>query len=346
MEFLPITPITECYIKPKNEVQESKQPYYLSPFDLVLLSCHYNQKGLLYAKPNQESFNIHNFLQTLKDSLAQTLVHFYPLAGQLDTLIDKRQHKMLHIWNTWSEIHRRININNNGVEQISISRPLCHKRWIPDGYGFKDLFLPYTTPSEFIYRYSLPRPSFVIYKYQPPQLQERLFHFSSETIAKLKSRSHQEICNSSIKISSFRALTAFIWKSIIRAKGLKRDQTTHCHLVANNRPRLDPPFPEGYFGNALGVLASTTTVAELLNQNLGKTALMLHKRKQYSADRKLAEGIGKPIAVRSGFPNKFDGKVIFYPGYEGGASVDIEICFSCHSMRALECDEEFMPAIN
>ena len=44
--------ISECFIKPKYEVKEAKQPYYLSITDLAMLSGHYIQKGLLFTKPS------------------------------------------------------------------------------------------------------------------------------------------------------------------------------------------------------------------------------------------------------------------------------------------------------
>ncbi|RWR91178.1 hypothetical protein CKAN_02032200 [Cinnamomum micranthum f. kanehirae] len=37
-------------------------------------------------------------------------------------------------------------------------------------------------------------------------------------------------------------------------------------------------------------------------------------------------GWGRPMAVRSGYANKFDGNVTSYLGREGGGSVDLEIC--------------------
>ncbi|KAL2894756.1 BAHD acyltransferase DCR [Bienertia sinuspersici] len=226
-------------------------------------------------------------------------------------------------------------------------------------------------------------------RFQPPQLEERFFHFSSEAIAKIKLGANQEIgnANNNFKLSSFQALIALLWRSIIRAKGLKPGQTTNCKLAANNRTRLDPQLPEEYFGNALGVLVSTTTVSKLLEQSIGKTALLLHQAVVNYTNKDVHGfmhswlkspfvfrmdnmldidtnstvqvgssprfniygndfvGIGKPIAVRSGFANKFDGKVIVYPGYEGGGSVDAEICLSFACMKALECDEEFMAAV-
>ncbi|XP_048503266.1 BAHD acyltransferase DCR-like, partial [Beta vulgaris subsp. vulgaris] len=198
---------------------------------------------------------------------------------------------------------------------------------------------------------------------------------------------NEEICNTN-KVSSFQALTTFVWRSVIQAKGLNPNQLTHCKLAANSRTRLEPPFPEEYFGNLLSVLVSTTRVGELLEQSFGQTALSLHQlvvnhtnkdvhnfvhswfKSPYSFrfDRLLARepnstvhvgssprfniygnefaGLGKPIVVRSGFANKFDGKLIFYPGKEGGGSIDVEICLPCNSMRALEVNEEFMVVVS
>ena len=56
--------------------------------------------------------------------------------------------------------------------------------------------------------------------------------------------------------------------------------------------------------------------------------------------------MGKAVALRSGYANKFDGKVSSYPGYEGGGSIDLEVCLSPDSMSALESDKEFMNAVS
>ncbi|KAB1220195.1 hypothetical protein CJ030_MR3G017019 [Morella rubra] len=57
-------------------------------------------------------------------------------------------------------------------------------------------------------------------------------------------------------------------------------------------------------------------------------------------------GMGKAVALRSGYANKYDGKVTWYPGYEGGGSIDLEVCLPPDSMIALESDEEFMEAVS
>ena len=57
-------------------------------------------------------------------------------------------------------------------------------------------------------------------------------------------------------------------------------------------------------------------------------------------------GMGKAVAVLSGYANKFDGKVTSYPGREGGGSIDLEVCLSPDTMSALESDQEFMNAVS
>jgi hypothetical protein len=55
-------------------------------------------------------------------------------------------------------------------------------------------------------------------------------------------------------------------------------------------------------------------------------------------------GMGKAVTIRSGYAHKFDGKVSSFPGYEGGGSIDLEVCLPPDFMSALESDEEFMDA--
>ncbi|CAH8349117.1 unnamed protein product [Eruca vesicaria subsp. sativa] len=74
--------VSKCFLKPKTIPEESKKPYYLSPWDYAMLSVHYIQKGLLFRKP---LYSIDTLLEKLTESLAVTLVHFYPLAGRLST---------------------------------------------------------------------------------------------------------------------------------------------------------------------------------------------------------------------------------------------------------------------
>ncbi|XP_021852267.2 protein ENHANCED PSEUDOMONAS SUSCEPTIBILITY 1-like, partial [Spinacia oleracea] len=450
--------ISECFIKPKYEVHEAKQPYYLGPVDLAMLFAHYIQQGLLFTKPSNlgdEQFSIHELLQCLKKSLSLTLVHFYPLAGHLETQTDEEEgqkclvfvdcnkgpgarfiHATLdmtisdillptdvpevvqsffdhdgavnydghyrslltikvtelldgvfigcsmnhalgdgtsywHFWNVWSETHKA-----KLEESVPVLRMPIHDRWFPDGYG-PPIFLPFTQPDDFV----------VSLHETPDQLRVRIFHFSSESIARLKSKANEETHNNNTttrKISSFQALSALYWRSIIRALNLPHNQVTNCRLTTNNRHRLHPPLPKEYFGNCISALKTTTTVGELLEHDLGWAASLLHQSVINHGDKvvrdfinrwlkspdifkleKLTDsysvmmgssprfdmygkefGLGKAVAVRRGYADKFVGKVTCYPGYEGGGSVDLEICLTPDSMEALELDQEFMDNVS
>ncbi|XP_021765464.1 uncharacterized acetyltransferase At3g50280-like [Chenopodium quinoa] len=95
-DFPLIKCISENFIKPKHEVEESKQPYHLTPHDLLVLTAHHIQFGLLFTRPSHiknQVFSIHLFLESLKESFSRTLVHFYPLAGQFVTKVDEDKHE-------------------------------------------------------------------------------------------------------------------------------------------------------------------------------------------------------------------------------------------------------------
>ncbi|KAL1163731.1 hypothetical protein V6Z11_A06G021300 [Gossypium hirsutum] len=85
--------ISECSVTPQHVSEESKQPFYLSTWDLVMLSVHYIQKGLLFTKPAPgdycEQNLINNVLVRLKRSLSIAPVHLYPLAGRFATKIEQ-----------------------------------------------------------------------------------------------------------------------------------------------------------------------------------------------------------------------------------------------------------------
>ncbi|KAL9231176.1 hypothetical protein vseg_006438 [Gypsophila vaccaria] len=453
MSCMKVERISECFIKPKYEVMESKQPHYLGPFDLMKLSSHYIQKGLMFAKPSQsinvkKPYSTHEFLDGLKESLSITLNHFYPLAGQLVTRVDEEKHESLvyvdcnkgpgvgfiyakldttvsdivsptyvplvvesffdhhktsdheghtrpllsvqvtelhdgifigcsanhavldgtsywGFWNMWSEIH-----TSGSQTVVSESRLPVFRRWFPDGYGSTNpIRLPFIHPDEFI--------SCV----EPTQLRVRIFHFSSSSIKRLRAEANQQ--NDDCNISSFQALCALVWRSIIRSNNIPQDRVTNFRLTVNDRHRLDPPLPTQFFGNCVSLLRITATAGDLLENSLGFAASLLHKAivshrnkavtddlkfwlkapsvpkhgAMYDSDSVLISnsprfamyrnkfGLGKAIAVRSGYANKFQGKVTAYPRREGGASVDLEICLPPVVMSALELDVEFMNAV-
>ncbi|KAH9324627.1 hypothetical protein KI387_004805 [Taxus chinensis] len=213
-------------------------------------------------------------------------------------------------------------------------------------------------------------------KFTPPPFSEKIFHFSSQSISRLKEQANRGVSRDK-PISSFQALSAHIWQAITRARGLHSSELTTFKLAINCRPRIVPPLPYSYFGNAIQFASSTITAGELLEGSMPWVAGLLHKiisvhqdahiRAELQKPPTVAQldksspkntvmmgssprfpmydndfGWGRPVGARSGWANKFDGKMSAYPGREGTQSMDIEICLLPHTMSVLESDPHFL----
>ncbi|KAE9586817.1 hypothetical protein Lal_00004559 [Lupinus albus] len=272
-----------------------------------------------------------------------------------------------NFFNTWSEIFQSQGQGHD--HDILISHQPIHNRWFPESCD-PLINLPFKHHDEFISRF------------ETPKLRERIFHFTAESIAKLKAKANKE--SKTTKISSFQSLSALVWTSITRARNLPHDQVCSCKLAANSRTRMEPPMAQEYFGNLVQLVSAGTTIRELLEHNLGWAAWKVHLAvanhnntmvqlsfnewllspvvyqiaRNFDSNSVLISssprfnmygnefGMGKAVAVRSGYANKYDGKVTSYPGHEGGGSVDLEVCLMPDTMGALELDQEFMTAVS
>ncbi|KAK6123312.1 hypothetical protein DH2020_042942 [Rehmannia glutinosa] len=261
-----------------------------------------------------------------------------------------------HFFNSWSEISR-------GFDRISKS-PIF-ERWFPN--NISDDNLPIRLP---------PLEQIQLLDFVPPPLHERVLHFSKENVAKLKAKANYEA--GSDKISTLQALSAHLWRSVVRCRHLQNTpnnlicQEVQVTLLIGARSRI--PLPEGYFGNAVygGKIGSSET--EVLRNGLGYAGLKINELVAQQTNEvaiRFVEdwvenpvivrkgglsfvisssprhnvygndfGWGKPIAVRSGKGQKFDGKMTLYPAAEAGG-VDVEVCLAPETLQALEYDAEF-----
>ncbi|KAI3684694.1 hypothetical protein L6452_33919 [Arctium lappa] len=271
-----------------------------------------------------------------------------------------------HFFNSWSEVFRSKTQNGHFAP---VSRPPVLERWIPEGSD-PILTLPFTHDDEFI-----DRPN-------RPFLRERIFHFSSNSLSKLKSNVNSD-CNTT-KISTLQCLSALVWRCVTRSRRSPENQETGCRLAVNNRSRISPNLPENYLGNSIQAVRGATTVGVLLNESVGWAAWLLHELVVNHDDKAIREfvgswlkspfvykmgqffdgnsiqmgssprfdmygnefGLGKGVAVLSGYANKFDGKVTLYPGRDGGGSIDLEVCLLPENMAVFECDEELMSVVD
>ena len=184
---------------------------------------------------------------------------------------------------------------------------------------------------------------------------------------------------SKAEISSFQSLSAQLWRSVTRARKFEASKTTTFRMAVNCRHRLEPRLEPLYFGNLIQSIPTVASVGELLSRDLGWGADLLHQNVVAHDDATVRRGVkdwesnprlfplgnfdgamitmgssprfpmydndfgwGRPLAVRSGRANKFDGKISAFPAREGDGSIDLEVVLAPATMAGLEADSEFM----
>ncbi|GMN30234.1 hypothetical protein TIFTF001_002753 [Ficus carica] len=266
-----------------------------------------------------------------------------------------------HFFNTWSEISR----SHGGEKPALVQVPPVFGR---ENYLHGVIDLPIRIPSSLV---PSSNANFV-----PPRLQQRMFHFGKDEIARLKAKANAEIGTN--KISSLQAVLAHLWISITRNRLLNADEeVTYCILIGL-RPRMVPPLPEEYLGNAVLLGEVKSLAGKLVEGGLGSAAREINKMIASTAEEEVWKfledwtksprfktlgrfpsnmlvtgssprfdvygndfGWGRPIAVRSGPGNKFDGKITVFAGAEEG-SIDFEACLSPQTLEAMADDAEFI----
>ncbi|KAM0853874.1 hypothetical protein ACQ4PT_050786 [Festuca glaucescens] len=223
-----------------------------------------------------------------------------------------------------------------------------------------------------------------------PPLRERVVHFSAAAIRDLKAAANgcgktNEDSMVNGEISSFQSICAHIWLAVTRARPqLAADATTTFRMAVNCRHRLRPTISPVYFGNAIQIVATTATVAELVANDLRWAAARLHATvaahddsaiRQVAADWDAAPwcfprgnsdgaalimvssprfpmydgtdfGWGRAVAARSGCDSKIDGMLSALPGQAGDGSVDVEVCLAPDTMARLLGDNEFLQYVS
>ncbi|XP_016680310.1 uncharacterized acetyltransferase At3g50280 isoform X1 [Gossypium hirsutum] len=181
------------------------------------------------------------------------------------------------------------------------------------------------------------------------------------------------------EISSFQSLSALLWRAVTRGRKLPASQTTTFRMAVNCRHRLNPKLNPLYFGNAIQSIPTYASAGDVTSRDLRWCAQRLNENvnahddetvrrfiKEWEKDPRCFPfgnfdgasmtmgssprfpmydndfGWGRPLAVRSGGANKFDGKISAFPGREGNGSVDLEVVLAPETMAAIESDGEFI----
>lgn len=185
--------------------------------------------------------------------------------------------------------------------------------------------------------------------------------------------------NQTVEISSFQSLSALLWRAVTQARKFHPSKTTTFRMAVNVRHRLEPKLDPLYFGNAIQSIPTYASAGDVLSRDLRWCAEQLNSNVKAHNDDMVRKfigdwesspkcfplgnfdgamitmgssprfpmydndfGWGRPMAIRGGRANKFDGKISAFPGREGGGSVDLEVVLSPETMAGLESDSEFM----
>ncbi|XP_073121258.1 protein ENHANCED PSEUDOMONAS SUSCEPTIBILITY 1-like [Henckelia pumila] len=250
-----------------------------------------------------------------------------------------------HFLNSWSEISR-------GSE--TISKVPVFQRWIPES-----IKLPIRFPAPFERRNMF-----------APLLQ-RVFHFSKQNIAKLKSRANSEAGTE--KISSLQSLLAHVWLSLLRGRQI------YFYMPIGTRERI--PLQNSYFGNAIYAAKFATTEDDILHHGLGYTAMKLHcvvaqqtmeqpikTMEHWVANATMPPSVGrnsnvcmvssspkfdvygndfgwgKPSTERNGIGSKFDGRITVFAAANSDG-INVAAYSTKETLEAMANDAEFMEAV-
>ena len=120
-------------------------------------------------------------------------------------------------------------------------------------------------------------------------LMHECFKVDSESIRRLKISLMKELGdNETMKecITSFESLAAYVWRSRARALKLSYDGKTLLSVtVGVRRHLLDPPLPEGFYGNAIVDANAVLTVRELNERPLSQIVNHIRESKKVAFTR-------------------------------------------------------------
>ncbi|KAF5646953.1 BAHD acyltransferase DCR [Fusarium tjaetaba] len=179
--------------------------------------------------------------------------------------------------------------------------------------------------------------------FQLPPLSSHLFHFSSESLTRLKEEAGA--------FSSHDALCAFTWQRMTLARmhsgvfsdPLGRDSTSRFCFAVNVRSRMSPPLPPSYMGNAsMGCVTEKINPTDFklsFNGFLGPDVVESSWADLGVYGHQWGNAVGTLDAVRTPGEGS-DGTMMILPRLKDGG-LDVVVGLSTAAMEKLLKDEEF-----
>ncbi|CAN6215042.1 unnamed protein product [Urochloa humidicola] len=112
---------------------------------------------------------------------------------------------------------------------------------------------------------------------QQRQLTRECFHVSDARLEALRAKLSDE---AGLRLTTFEVATAFIWRAKVKASGASSDEVVKMVYSMNISKLIDPPLPEGYWGNVCVPVYVSVAAGDLVDQPLGATAALVKKSKR------------------------------------------------------------------
>ncbi|KAL1554100.1 shikimate O-hydroxycinnamoyltransferase [Salvia divinorum] len=128
-----------------------------------------------------------------------------------------------------------------------------------------------------------PQPQFKHVEYQPPPAMKTygvddtvvsIFKLTRDLLNTLKAKSKED--GNTVNYSSYEMLSGHIWRCACLARGLPEDQDTKLYIATDGRFRLQPPLPQGYFGNVIFTATPMAVAGELESKPVWYGASKIH----------------------------------------------------------------------
>ncbi|KAJ4872491.1 Spermidine sinapoyl CoA acyltransferase [Raphanus sativus] len=107
----------------------------------------------------------------------------------------------------------------------------------------------------------------------------------AESIRRLKEATLKEYDFSNEALTTFEVIGAYLWKSRVKALSLDRDGVTSLGLAVGIRNAVNPPLPDGYYGNAYIDIYVSLTVKEVEELTISDIVKLLKQAKRKAHDK-------------------------------------------------------------
>ncbi|KAJ1381261.1 Transferase [Sesbania bispinosa] len=112
------------------------------------------------------------------------------------------------------------------------------------------------------------------------EISHECFNLSGESIQRLKMKLMKESDSVKESFTTLETLGAYVWRSRARALKLSTEGKTLFCLAVGVRDLLDPPLPDGYYGNAFVASNVVLTVKELNEKPLSEVVKLIKESKK------------------------------------------------------------------